>query len=275
MKQIQTIDLASNRLTSIDLTSLAQTDLHLLRLQENQIKGFLDFAPLSNASNLKTLELNDNENLDGNVFAHLTNWTKLESLNLAETLFGGTLPQDIGKLTNLQTLNLESPFLSPLPTSIGNCQSITNIRVVAPAGVKAGLTGGLPTEMGLLTNLRGLEIRDNRELGSTLPTELGQLTKLVEVFLPGDELTGTLPTELGNLDQLENFWLNGNPISGTVPTEYGRMTSLQLVNLVGTDINGTMADEVCDLNTVIEASCRKVGDTTYGRLDCDCCMCYI
>lgn len=42
-------------------------------------------------------------------------------------------------------------------------------------------------------------------------------------------LTGPLPTQLGTLTALKNLYLNDNQLTGTVPTELGAMTAMQVM----------------------------------------------
>ena len=274
---IQTIDLSFNRLTSLDLlASVDARQLTLFRLSSNQIHGFVDMSTLAQSTNLKVLEINSNEQLEGDLFPYLTNLTQLESLDISWTLVNGPILSDVGKLTNLKTLNLGSTMVSPLPTSIGQCNKLEVLRVIPPPGTMAGLDGELPTEIGLLTNLKILDIRSNRMLGSTLPTELGKLTLLNELAFKSCNLSGSLPTEIGNLSNLESLYLDDNSITGTVPSEYGKLTNLFRMELQETMIHGTMPQEVCDINiNVLLASCKDFPGITpdTGTFACDCCFC--
>ena len=57
------------------------------------------------------------------------------------------------------------------------------MKTVFLATDENSLTGTLPTQLGLLTNLINLEVDVNPELSGSLPTELGRLTKLTELDL--------------------------------------------------------------------------------------------
>ena len=64
---------------------------------------------------------------------------------------------------------------------------------------------------------------------SELPTELGQLTNLTELWLNGNQLS-ELPPELGQLTNLTTLWLNGNQLS-ELPPVLGQLTNLTNLNL--------------------------------------------
>jgi Leucine-rich repeat (LRR) protein len=53
-------------------------------------------------------------------------------------------------------------------------------------------------------------------LSSTIPSEIGILTKLVFLDLDFNELTGSLPTSLYSLTDLETLELNDNFLEGDI-----------------------------------------------------------
>eukprot|EP00977_Amphora_coffeiformis_P007910 scaffold1771_cov172-Amphora_coffeaeformis.AAC.3 len=271
LKNLVVLNLPSNRLSGIDLSTIPMDNLELLRLSDNLIQGRVDFELLQKASNLRVLELHQNKGLEGNAFSIITNFTLLESVDLSTTSIEGTIPEDIGRLTNLKILNFQLKDPSPLPTSIGQCTSLEQFLSGQPDR-GAGLVGGLPSEIGGLTELQILDIRNNINLGSTIPTELGLLTNLVRVEVKRSSLEGTLPTELGELSNLQVFLIESNPITGTVPTEYGRLTSLELLQLVGTEITGKMPQEICELDMDrLVASCKGYTFDAEAQFSCVCC----
>lgn len=69
-----------------------------------------------------------------------------------------------------------------------------------------GLTGSLKAEIRHLTELRELNLSNNKFTG--LPAEVGQLTKLQVLNLSNNPFTG-LPSELGNLKNLKVLDLRG------------------------------------------------------------------
>ena len=75
----------------------------------------------------------------------------------------------------------------------------------------------------------------------------------------GGGITGTIPTELGNLSLLEQLWIFGNQIRGTVPTELGALSLLKTLEVEGNKMEGTMPADICALNlTVLGADCADV-----------------
>ena len=89
-----------------------------------------------------------------------------------------------------------------------------------------GITS-LPAEIGLLTKLEELRIWDNQI--TALPPEIGQLTKLQEVRFSRNQLT-SLPAEIGLLTNLQELYLSTNQLT-TLPPEIGQLPNLQWLDL--------------------------------------------
>ena len=88
-------------------------------------------------------------------------------LSLANNSLTGTIPGELGNLTNLTRLTLNNNSLS----------------------------GSIPAELGNLSNLKYLWLAVNSLTGS-IPNELGNLTKLSELTLSNNDFTGTVPASL-------------------------------------------------------------------------------
>ena len=100
----------------------------------------------------------------------------------------------------------------------------------------AGLTGTLPTEIGLLDGVVNFMMLSGNSLSGTLPTQIGLLSNLgscVEpcgrfLWLDANQISGTLPSQLGLLTNLAGTLdVSGNRLSGTVPTELAALEKLQ------------------------------------------------
>ena len=105
-----------------------------------------------------------------------------------------------------------------------------------PAG---SLHGSIPTEIGLLTNLRRLYSERNLHEGA-IPTELGLLQNLEELDIGYNPFSGGVPTELGNLGaSLKLLSIKRSGVTGFLPTELFRLTNLDTFFMHGnTNITG-------------------------------------
>ena len=72
-----------------------------------------------------------------------------------------------------------------------------------------GLDGPIPTEFGLLTNLKELTLTKNF-LSSSIPTEIGSLFTLSSFSAGFNRLTGQIPDEITQLRGLTELFLENN-----------------------------------------------------------------
>ena len=157
------------------------------------------------------------------------------------------------------------------------------------------IQGTIPSELGLLANLKQLWM-DNNRFSGTIPDALYlQLTNLEHVWLENNALTGTIstkiwnwkqmkwlkldenrlsgsiPTQIGFLKQLNSLELRLNQLEGTLPTELGRMTGLTQLDVQGNLLLGLLPSHLGDLTDLeaLHVEQNKFGGplpTELGRL---------
>jgi hypothetical protein len=90
-----------------------------------------------------------------------------------------------------------------------------------------GLSGSIPDEICLLTNIAGgINLSGNTIFG-TIPPGIGELSKLRGLDLHSNQLESSLPTELGQLTNLRKFDISGNKeIKGDFPLDLRRWTKI-------------------------------------------------
>jgi hypothetical protein len=110
--------------------------------------------------------------------------------------------------------------------------------------------GGLSPDLALLTTLVHFHMAasDSDALGftGTIPSQIGQWTRLVTFDVSNNALSGTLPTELGKWSNLVTFNVTRNVgLQGPLPTEIGQWTSLETFDVHECyDLNGTFPTEI-------------------------------
>ena len=201
--------------------------------------------------NIDSLNLFNNQ-LTGSIPPEIGNLTNLTYLNLGEDLyplnaernqFTGLIPSEIGNLTNLTFLNLSRNQLTGyILTEIGNLTNLTRLSL----GWNQ-LTGFIPAEIGDLINLERLHLGDNQLTGS-IPPEIGGLSSLSLLHVGNNQLTGLIPSEIGNLTNLTFLHLGNNQLTGSIPSEIGNMTSLFGMNLGNNQLTGEIHESICGLN---------------------------
>jgi Leucine Rich repeats (2 copies)/Leucine rich repeat len=178
----------------------------------------------------------------------------------------GTLPSQIGLLTNLQTLDFALNRLTgSLPTQIGQLTNLSSL-VVAQNNLRS-----LPSQIGQLTTLQSLDLSYN-ELSGYLISQIGQLTNLQDLDLFYNDMSGSLPSQIGQMTSLIFLSVSDNALSGSLPSQIGKLTNLQYLYLSGNKFIGTVPDSVCLLRN---QSLFDLWADCVSEVSCNCCNdCY-
>ena len=127
------------------------------------------------------------------------------------------------------------------------------------------LTGSIPSELGNLTSLTELWLGSNRLTGA-IPTELskpcqprGAVSFLEQAMGPETSsyeggMTGPIPSELSNLANLTRLYLSGNQLTGAIPTELGNLSSLTNLSLGTNQLTGAIPTELGNLSSLTNLS---------------------
>ncbi|GLJ18356.1 hypothetical protein SUGI_0324860 [Cryptomeria japonica] len=153
-----------NNVTVVDLTGAS-------------ISGNLTSA-ICALSNLTALTLQRNA-FTGPSPIGLLHCKYMHKLDLSSNYFAGTLPTRISKLSKLRILNLPNNSFS----------------------------GSIPPAFGMVAKPESLFFHEN-SLSGEFPNFFGELKSLKNLTFDNNPLRpGVLPTELGNLKQLQQLWL--------------------------------------------------------------------
>ncbi|KAK3043771.1 hypothetical protein RJ639_001967 [Escallonia herrerae] len=103
----------------------------------------------------------------------------------------GSIPQSIGKLSNLQGLRINKRSISgQIPLSIGN---MTRLSVLDLGGNM--LQGSIPVTLSNISSLEQLNLGDSL-LSGTIPEQVFGLSSLIILYLHQNHLTGQLPHQI-------------------------------------------------------------------------------
>ncbi|PAN36227.1 hypothetical protein GQ55_6G250400 [Panicum hallii var. hallii] len=126
------------------------------------------------------------------------------------------LPDSIGKLTRLVTLDISENRILALPDAIGRLSSLAKLDL------HSNRIAQLPESIGDLCNLMYLDLRGNQL--ASLPSSLGRLVKLEELDVSANHLT-SLPESIGSLARLKKLIIETNNLD-ELPYTIGHCVSL-------------------------------------------------
>ena len=152
--------------------------------------------------------------------------TNLQSLDLSNTKIS-SLPESIWNLTNLQSLDLSGTNIRAIPDSVGNLTSLQSLDLHSTQ------ISALPKSIVTLTSLKRLNLIYSQI--STLPENIGNLTSLQSLDLSNTKIS-SLPESIWNLTNLQSLDLSGTNIRA-IPDSVGNLTSLQSLDLHSTQIS--------------------------------------
>ena len=257
--------------------------VHLQRvnLNDNQLNGPIpDF--MGGLANLTSLDVRGNRltgalpltmiermgkgctaNYDHGVFTLPSNIGDLdpsvEKLQVC-CLKGGSIPESIGSLTNLRTLDLSNDQLEgSIPDSLKELTQLVDLNLGSNC-----FNGSIPDFMGGLVNLTSLDVRGNRLTGAlpltmiermgkgctanydhgvfTLPSNIGDLDPSVEKLQVCCLKGGSIPESIGSLTNLRTLDLSNDQLEGSIPDSLKELTQLVDLNLGSNCFNGSIPD---------------------------------
>ncbi|KAL0366474.1 UNVERIFIED_CONTAM: putative LRR receptor-like serine/threonine-protein kinase [Sesamum radiatum] len=201
-----------------DLSSLSS--LQLLNLSSTNISGSIP-PSFGSLTQLRLLDLSSNS-LSGPIPSELGKLTLLQFLFLNSNRLTGAIPQQLANLSSLQVLCLQDNLLNgSIPMQLGSLISLQQLRI----GGNPYLTGEIPPQLGLLTNLTTFGAAATG-LSGVIPPTFGNLINLQTLALYDTEVFGSIPSELGLCSELRNLYLHMNKLTGSIPPELGKLQKL-------------------------------------------------
>jgi len=235
--------------------------LHTMDLGANALSNTLP-TEIGQASNLKSFAIRRNQ-VEGEIPSSIGGLEELTYLDLGENRFTGQIPVfgGLGKLTHL---DLGGNRLSGvIPSSLADLSNLKFFEARRSPGSGPSLTGGVPSEVGLLLDLEHFRVDNNQGMDGPIPSELGRLQNLQVLGLSG---SGSIPTEFGLLGSLSDLYLAQSAFTGSIPTEVGLLQNLALFDMKqNLDITGSIPTEMTLLDNL--ANLRLSFTSISGSLD--------
>ncbi|XP_018830374.2 protein TOO MANY MOUTHS-like [Juglans regia] len=162
----------------------------------------------------------------------------------------------ITKLPHIRTLFFYRCFSynpQPIPAFLGQLGPTLQTLVLR----ENGHVGSIPTELGNLTRLKVLDLHRNN-LNHTIPISLGRIAGLRSLDLSGNKLTGSIPgLSFPSLNILD---LSQNLLMGSIPPTLGTCHSLIKMDFSRNRLSGPIPDSIDGLKDLM------LMDLSYNRL---------
>ena len=205
-------------------------------------------------------------NLGGSLPDEIGNLDQLKSLNLNSNNITGAVPEGIGNLVNLEVLGLTNP-ISSLPASLGELDKLWSFNMAN------SLVTSIPEGLWSLPNLEDVRLVGNSELEITLPDTLGKNSVLDFFWLDGSSLSGPLPfgpdntsllvlriqnmemgvdfpLEITQIPNLQELSLAGNGFVGLIPEDLAALTGLLHLDLGSNQFMGPIPSVLTNLTSL-------------------------
>ncbi|KAG5446072.1 hypothetical protein CSKR_103848 [Clonorchis sinensis] len=198
LAHLRRLSIQQNMLARLPKEMAKLTGLEVLDLRHNRLEGNLPEC-LPSLKQLKSLFLKFNKlsNISG-----IENLKHLTCLVLGQNSLKNDLPDVIGQLTCLTTLDLSNNQITSLPENIGNCTALKSLNL------QHNQLQRLPNSIGNLRNLSKLSIKYNQLV--EIPQSLANCVLLDEFNVESNQLS-SLPDELLlSLPNLVNITLSRN-----------------------------------------------------------------
>lgn len=164
-------------------------------------------------------------------------------------LYEQSIPDSIGRLKHLATLDLHWAGIASIPPSIGQLHNLRDLDLS-----HTEFLSQLPKEIG---NLASLEILDLENSAVTsLPSSIGRLKSLTDLNLSLADNLLKLPEEIGDLISLKKLRLHCAEIA-SLPPSIGRLQNLEDLNLSWTPKLYNLPEEIGDLLSMNNLNLKK------------------
>ncbi|GAU40367.1 hypothetical protein TSUD_319790 [Trifolium subterraneum] len=275
---LQIIDLSNNRFHGpiplfTNLKNLTYLVLSNNLLTSTTSLNFQFFDSLRNSTLLEIFMVNDN-NLTGELphsVAYLS--SNLQQFCVANNKLNGTIPQGMKKFQNLTSFSFEqNNFTGELPLELGTLKKLQRLLIYQNRlSGNNQFSGRIPTSIGQCESLTILDLEMNKLVG-VIPIEIFQLSGLTDLYLHGNSLNGSLPP-VSNMEQLQmmsvsNNMLSGNipeikanglkilmmernKFSGSIPNSLGDLASLETLDLSSNNLTGSIPESLENLKYML------------------------
>ncbi|KAL3347203.1 hypothetical protein AABB24_021069 [Solanum stoloniferum] len=233
-----------------------------LDLSCSQLQGkFHSNCSLFQLSNLKRLDLYNNNFSGSPISPKFGEFSSLMYLDLSNSGFTGLIPTEISHLSKLQVLRFNGLYelsLGPhnfelLLKNMTQLRKLNlnfvNISSTIPLNFSSYLTtlglsytnlrGELPERVFHLSDLESLDLGSNPQLTVRFPTtKWNSSASLMQLYLYGVNFTGRIPESFSHLTSLHKLDMSHSNLSGPIPKPLWNLTNIESLFLDDNHLEG-------------------------------------
>ncbi|KAI3773446.1 hypothetical protein L1987_47975 [Smallanthus sonchifolius] len=257
------LHLASNKFTgSIPNSFRNLTRVLTLDIHNNYLSGRIPKF-LGDLSSLRILLLGKN-NFSGSIPRRLCRLTNTSLIDLSSNFLSGSIPSCLQNINGPSDhaftktgymYDWSGSFSSYRYSNVLNKGLVVDdyIFKIQDEVQFTTKTLSLAYRGNALDIMSGLDLSSNRLTGD-IPEELGLLTEIHVLNLSHNRLTGHIPVELSNLANIESLDLSFNNLTGKVPSELIKLNSLEVFNVSFNNLSGTLPEMKAQFGTFSKES---------------------
>ncbi|KAH0987874.1 hypothetical protein GBA52_015051 [Prunus armeniaca] len=194
-------------------------NLKLLSLASSNYMGQIPVW-LSKLKNLQILEMGANQ-ITGPIPSWLGTFPRLFYIDLSDNQISGEFPKQLCGLPRLlYEPKAEDQYEFELPTFIS--------EIIANQSYLQQKLSYFPRKIDL----------SNNNISGHIPTEIGQLQLLHQLFLGSNNFSGIIPNQISNLKNLEVLEFSSNHLSGIIPSSLASLNFLREFNVSYNNLEG-------------------------------------
>ncbi|KAI3448763.1 hypothetical protein Pfo_005428 [Paulownia fortunei] len=228
------------------ITSLISCQyLRDVNIADNPLHGVLP-ASIGNLSTSLEKIYASSCRIKGNIPNEIGNLSHLMTLDLTDNELSGFIPKTFQGLQSLQGLSLGNNKISgSFPSSLCYLHKLSSLNLS-----QNEISGPILDCMGNLTSLREIDLASNKLTSSipfslwnlndllSLPQEVENLKVAIYIDLSRNRFTGVIPNISGGMQYLIKFSLASNNFQGSIPQSFGKMISLEWLDLSNNNLSG-------------------------------------